>query len=142
MILVILPNLPGSKTNGATKRVGKSVMLMVNDRRLFADTFWFTLLHEAGHVVNGDFGISFEGEVGDAERAADEYASNKFIAPDLYGPFVAEYQGRFTEGAIRSFADRIDRDPGIVLGRLENDGYVGRRNCFQSLRRRYRVLAS
>jgi len=46
VVFVILPNLPGSKTNGATKRVGKSVLIMVNNRRLYADSFWFTLLHE------------------------------------------------------------------------------------------------
>lgn len=33
-------------------------MLMVNDRRLNSDTFWFTLFHEIGHIMNGDFGIS------------------------------------------------------------------------------------
>lgn len=33
-------------------------MLMVNDRRLNSDTFWFTLFHEIGHIMNEDFGIS------------------------------------------------------------------------------------
>lgn len=39
-------------------------MLMVNDRRLNADSFWFTLFHEIGHIINGDYGISFEKETG------------------------------------------------------------------------------
>ena len=39
-------------------------MLMVNDRRLYSDTFWFTLLHEIGHIINKDYGISFEKETG------------------------------------------------------------------------------
>ena len=30
----------------------------------------------------------------------------------------------FSENAIRRFAERIDRDPGIVLGRLQNDQIV------------------
>ena len=34
VILVILPNIPGSKINGATKKIGSNIMLMVNDRRL------------------------------------------------------------------------------------------------------------
>lgn len=58
VILVILPNISGSKINGATKKIGNNIMLMVNDRRLNSDTFWFTLFHEIGHIMNGDFGIS------------------------------------------------------------------------------------
>lgn len=60
VIFVILPNIAGSKTNGATKKIGENIMLMVNDRRLNADSFWFTLFHEIGHIINGDYGISFE----------------------------------------------------------------------------------
>lgn len=139
VVFVILPNLPGSKTSGATKRIGKSVMIMVNDRRLYADSFWFTLMHEIGHVMNGDFGISFEGETGEAESAADEYAENKLIDPASYESFIKESKGRFTIDRITAFAESIDRDPGIVLGRLENDGYVDHRNALQSLKKKYRV---
>ena len=62
---MILPNLSGSKINGATKKIGKNVMLMVSDRRLYSDTFWFTLFHEIGHIMNGDYGISFDKETGE-----------------------------------------------------------------------------
>ena len=36
VIFVILPNIAGSKTNGATKKIGENIMLMVNDRRVNA----------------------------------------------------------------------------------------------------------
>ena len=139
VVFVILPNLPGSKTSGATKKIGKSVMIMVNNRRLYADSFWFTLMHEIGHVMNGDFGISFEGEAGEAESMADEYAENKLIDPVSYESFIKESKGRFTIGNITAFAEDIDRDPGIILGRLENDGYVDHRNALQSLKIKYHV---
>ncbi|HAV90653.1 MAG TPA: addiction module antidote protein, HigA family [Eubacterium sp.] len=71
VIFIILPNLPGSNINGATKKVGENIMLMVNDRRLNADSFWFTLLHEIGHILNGDYGISFEKETGEEEILVD-----------------------------------------------------------------------
>ena len=29
--------------------------MMVNDRRFYSDTFWFTLFHEIGHIINGDY---------------------------------------------------------------------------------------
>jgi ATP-dependent exoDNAse (exonuclease V) alpha subunit len=142
VILIVLPNLPRSNTNGATKKIGKSVMIMVNDRRLYADTFWFTLLHEAGHVMNGDFGISLDGERDDKEKAADEFAENKLIAPMAYEHFLQECNGKFTASNIRSFAERIGRDPGIVLGRLENDGHVSHGGNLHSLKRKYRVATS
>lgn len=142
VVLVILPNLPGSRINGATKRVGKSVMMMVNDRRRFADSFWFTLLHEAGHVVAGDYGISFECESGAIEKDADEYARNRLVEPTLYEAFVREENGQFTVNAITEFAKTIGRDPGIVLGRLESDGYLEHANGMQSLRHRYRVTVA
>ena len=98
VILVILPNISGSKINGATKKIGNNIMLMVNDRRLNSDTFWFTLFHEIGHIINGD------------------------------------------AQTIRIFAEKIDRDPGIVLGRLLNDGKVDYNDwTLKDLRHKYKV---
>lgn len=139
VVFVILPNLSGSKTNGATKKVGSSIMLMVNDRRCYADSFWFTLLHEIGHVMNGDFGISFECETGEREDAADEYARDMLIDSSLYESFVK--RGRFTLPSVEGFARSINRDPGIVLGRLQNDGHIAHGDPrFASLKRRYKVV--
>ena len=138
VIFVILPNLPGSKINGATKKLEKNVMLMVNDRRLNSDTFWFTLFHEIGHIINGDYGISFEKETGEREKIADEYAAESLIDADKYEKFVKEKV--FNLATIKEFADQIDRDPGIVVGRLQNDGLVRYDDgTLQSLRHKYRV---
>ena len=122
VIFVILPNISGSKTNGATKKVGDNVMLMVNDRRLNADSFWFTLFHEIGHVINGDFGISFDKETGEQEELANKYAEDNLIPPERYQEFLTAKKWDLKD--IRMFADQIDRDPGIVLGRLQNDGLI------------------
>ncbi len=139
VVLVVLPNLSGSKISGATKRIGSSIMLMVNDRKLYADSFWFTLLHEAGHILSGDFGASFEENLAEAEDTADKFAEDMLIAPETYGRFV---EGRsFDVGSIKRFANEVERDPGIVLGRLQNDGYVRRSDPrFASLRYRYEVI--
>ena len=122
VIFIILPNISGSKTNGATKKIGENIMLMVNDRRLNSDSFWFTLFHEIGHIFNGDFGISFENESGTGEESANKFAQDKLIPPVPYSEFVRI--GKFNPEDICSFAKQIGRDPGIVLGRLQNDGLV------------------
>ena len=85
---VVLPNLPGSKINGATKKIKNNIVLMVNDRRMYSDTFWFTLFHEIGHINNGDLGITFEDALHHAEGETDTYAENKLIPPEAYTLFV------------------------------------------------------
>ncbi|OUN86221.1 HigA family addiction module antitoxin [[Collinsella] massiliensis] len=139
VIFVILPNLSGSKTNGATKRVNEHVMLMVNDRRLSADSFWFTLFHEIGHIMANDFGVSAEGDSGAKEEAADAYARDALIDPAAYADFVA--RNVFTPSAIRRFAREINRDPGIVVGRLQKDEHVSYRNsALNEMKKRYKVM--
>ncbi len=141
VIFVILPNLSGSKINGATKKLEKNVVLMVNDRRLNSDIFWFTLFHEIGHIIHSDYGISFEKEIGEKEEIADKFASDSLINPEAYEKFVAE--GVFTLESIQQFANLIDRDPGIVLGRLQNDGLVRYDDwTLKSLRHKYKVKAA
>ncbi len=138
VIFIILPNIPGSKTNGATKKVGHNIMLMVNDRRLNADSFWFTLFHEIGHIINGDYGISFEKETGEQEEAADKYAADSLIPPEKYQAFLKKEV--FDLQTITAFANQIERDPGIVLGRLQNDGIIGFDDwTMKSLRHKYKV---
>lgn len=140
VIFVILPNLPGSGINGATKKIGQNVMLMVNDRRLYSDTFWFTLFHEIGHIMNGDYGITFSDEQVWKEDAADRYAADKLIPPEKYKVFIQE--NHFDEDTIKKFAESIQRDPGIVLGRLQNDKIVSYANSTLSkaLRHQYKIV--
>ena len=116
VIFVILPNLPGSGINGATKKIGQN--------------------------INGDYGITFENEHAGQEDAADKYAEDKLIPPGEYEAFVR--MNEFSENAIRRFAERIDRDPGIVLGRLQNDQIVPFTNVALSkaLKHKYKVITS
>ena len=138
VIFVILPNIVGSKINGATKKIGDNIMLMVNDRRLYSDSFWFTLFHEIGHIINGDYGISFEKESGEQEHAADLFAEDSLIPRERYNDFVA--RERFGLKDIIRFGESINRDPGIVLGRLQNDGLVGFDDwTMKPIRHKYRV---
>ena len=138
VILIVMPNMKGSKINGATKKINDKIMLMVNDRRLYSDTFWFTLFHEIGHIMNGDFGMSLENS--DREKKADDYARNQLIPQDEYEEFVHKNPS-FDFDIIVDFAKKIDRDPGIVLGRLQNDGLIDYKDTrFKVLRKQYKVI--
>ena len=138
VVLVALPNLKNSGISGATKKVDGKVMIMVNDRRHFADTFWFTLFHEIGHVMNNDYGISCEG---DREDIANLFAQNKLIPQDEYEKFVYNKK-QFNEYDIRVFANSIDRDPGIVFGRLLIDKKIEHNDVFlaNKLRKKYNIV--
>ncbi|WP_417061124.1 HigA family addiction module antitoxin [Enorma massiliensis] len=141
VVFVVLPNLSGSKTNGATKRVNERVMLMVNDRRLAADSFWFTLFHEIGHIMANDFGVSAEGDSGTKEELADAYARDMLVDPKAYATFVE--RGVFTSSEVCSFAKAIERDPGIVVGRLQKDELVPYTDrALNKMKKRYRVVVS
>ena len=103
VVLVVLPNLKNSGINGATKKVDGKVMLMVNDRRHYADTFWFTLFHEIGHILNGDLGLSLKDE---AEDDADRYAQAALIPQEKYENFISQKR-IYDESTIREFAEEI-----------------------------------
>ena len=137
VMLVVLPNLKNSGINGATKKVGSNIMLMVNDRRHYADTFWFTMLHEAGHILKGDYGITVEG----SEEGADEFAKNKLIPPEAFELFI-EHNKIYNVYNIKEFADSINQDPGIVYGRLQKEGKIpfSETNMAYVLRHTYNVV--
>ena len=109
--LIVLPNLLGSKINGASKKIGNHVMLMVNDQNSNSDSFWFTLFHEIGHIINGDFGISFEKEEGKEEENANKFAEDKLIPSKEYDEFIKKR--KFTLNSLIEFSNEINRDPAI-----------------------------
>ena len=143
VILFTLPNLKGSGINGATKKVGNRLLLLVNDRRHYADTFWFTLFHEIGHILHGDYGITFVDNKDDAEDEADKYAREALIPQAAYADFVSANYEEYSEQAIREFAASINRDPGIVYGRLQIDGRIPytETRLAGKLRRKYELKA-
>ncbi len=118
----VLPNLPGSKLRGATKRMKRKVMLMVNNTMKTVDTFYFTLLHEIAHIKNKDWGASMEEDEGEAEEKANRYAEDMLIPPEKYREFFLKRC--YDRESIIEFASSIGRDPGIVVSRLQKDNVV------------------
>ena len=119
VILVLLPNIEGSKVNGATRKIGDKMMIMMNDRKNDSDSFWSTLFHEFGHLVNGDYGVSYNYDI---EDEADRFAEDMLIDKDKYTAFIKNSE--FTVENVKEFAKSISRDPGIVVGRLQKDNYI------------------
>jgi HTH-type transcriptional regulator/antitoxin HigA len=98
------------------------------------DAFWFTLLHELGHVKAGDgkkddpppVDIDLVGDAAqhsDAkdsrERTADYFASEFLVPKEELNDFIARTRPLYSKKKIVGFAHRIGVHPGIVVGRLQ-----------------------
>ncbi len=129
---VSLPHLQNSGVNGAIKWLNKEkVILAINDRRKYLDTFWFCLFHEIGHVLQEKITmliVSRDMDEMDEINKALEDDANRF-AQDILLPEKAYAKlinnNDFSEGHIREFAAGINIHPGIVVGRLQKENYIG-----------------
>lgn len=149
--LVLLPNLKNCGVNGAVKWLGKEkVVLALNDRRKYADTFWFALFHELGHVLqqrikvllvsekNKD-GLAVDEVIQKLEIEADLFSRNTLIPESEYKKFIEKNPTGFTVDAIRLFAESINILPGIVVGRLQQDHYLEYQTALNSLKIKYMI---
>lgn len=117
---VFLPHLEHTFLNGATFYDGSKIVLALTLRGADADKFWFSLFHELAHVINGHIGRT-TGTTEEEERAADAFARDTLIPPEAYAQLAV---GNKTRSSVMSFANEIGIAPGIVVGRLQKDGYL------------------
>ena len=94
-------------------------------RNKYADIFWFTLFHEIGHLldIKNELFVDFTSNCSNAEDEANNFAVEKLIPKSDYLRFVRN--GDFSRNAIVEFANRQGLLPGIVVGRLQHDHYLG-----------------
>lgn len=143
---VLLPHLKNSGVNGAVKWLGHDrVVLALNNRRCYADTFWFALFHEIKHVlqqklktifVSGSEDIDIANQ--DLEIEADAFARNYLIPADAYREWNPA--SSVTASQVKKFAEYIGIHPGIVVGRLQHDGII-LQNQLNGLKTQYKDIA-
>jgi len=152
--LVALPYLPDSGLSGAVKWINKDkVMLLINDRGKDTGKFWFTLLHELRHIMQGRVTavylsasttsntqiLSLGRNDVDEENDADRYAQETLIPAKEYQTFKNTHP--ITVASIRQFAKSIHRSPAIVHGRLQKDGLLRWTAFNKELREGYQFVA-
>lgn len=143
---VLLPYLKNSGINGAVKWINQDrVVLAMNDRRLNADTFWFSLFHEIKHVLQQKtktvFVSSSKQEIKamdeKLEEEADLFAQNTLIPIRDYRQFAPT---KYTSDAeIIAFAKKIGIHPGVVAGRLQHDHIIAPNRC-SALKQQYKII--
>lgn len=125
--LVFTPELPKTHACGATRWLrSDKALLMMTLRYKSDDHFWFTFFHEAGHILlHGKKDVYIEEDkmgTNRKEKEANDFASNFLIDPDEYAEFVD--QKKFSHASVRAFARQQGLAPGVVVGRLQHDGYI------------------
>jgi len=143
---VLLPALKNCGINGVVKWYDDKVVLALNDRFKYADTFWFSLFHEIKHVFqkkktkviincNGDFSELDQ----EFEDEADEYATDTLIPKDAYHSYF-DNKGRYiSKSDVQCFARYIGIHPGIVVGRLQHDKRISH-SSMVDMRQKYTII--
>jgi HTH-type transcriptional regulator/antitoxin HigA len=130
--VAFVPELPGTSVWGATRWLGPNrALIQLSLRYKTDDHLWFTFFHEAGHILlHGKRDLFLEddqGERGDKESEADSFAGDWLIPVSQYKVFCR--RGSFSCASASRFAFEVGVAPGIVVGRLQHDGYLSRANC-------------
>ena len=133
--IVFLPHMDGSFLHGATFIDGKKIVVGLTVRGKDADKFWFSLFHELGHIILGHVN-NIDGTTEDEEKAADQFAQEILISKVDFDAFVS--QNDFSRSSIRDFADKEGIQCGIVVGRLQKDGFL-KYSQFNDLKTKYEM---
>jgi HTH-type transcriptional regulator/antitoxin HigA len=125
--VVVESSLPGMSIDGASfHREGIGPVLAMTLRYDRLDNFWFTLLHELGHIAlhlakpsNDVFVDSIEDGQSDnqeAEAEADAFAKDGLVPRDTWLRSEARRLGN--ENSVVSLAKQLGIHPAIVAGRI------------------------
>ena len=135
--LVFLPHIGGSFLHGATFYDGNKIVVGLTVRGKDADKFWFSLFHELGHILLGHINQP-NGTTQDDEIAADNFAKETLIPTEIFDTFII--QNNFSNESIQAFADSNNILCGIVVGRLQKEGYIPY-NWYNDLKKKYTLTS-
>ena len=139
VVVVFVPELPGTHVWGATRWLGsEKALIQLSLRYKTDDHFWFTFFHEAGHVLlhgKRETFIEADESARDAkkEQEADAFARDTLIPAQSMKAFLRRRV--FACTAIRQFGYEIGIAPGVVVGRLQHDGLLPQNHCNELKRR-------
>ncbi len=125
--LAFVPELPRTRASGAARWLNNSKALIQLSLRYGSDDhLWFSFFHEAGHIfLHSKKAIFIEhGKIdrNALEQEADKFATDFLIPASRFRQFINSWNRR--KDTLINFASEIGISPGLVLGRLQHDGYL------------------
>ena len=139
----IVPELPKLGANGAARWLNnRKALIQMNIRGKWADVFWFSFFHEAGHLLRHRYqrrivvdGLDVDPDTAVMEAEADEFARDFLIPHGQWQDF--SNTGYFGSGEVYEFANSIGIAPFIVVGRLQKEKLVPY-NRLTGMKQRYK----
>ena len=136
---LVVEHLPQTRIDGLCLWLDENrpvVALSMRYDRL--DYFWFTVMHELGHIQKQDGrttaltpDVDLVGEKAamtnqkpEIEQAADRFASNHMIQESEMNNFIVRVKPLFSKIKIQGFALRQGVHPAIVIGQLQHKGAI------------------
>lgn len=124
IILVIEPQIIGMRLDGAAFLIDEHPVIGLTLRLDAVDNFWFTLMHEMGHVVlhyrtglaSGFFDDFEHLEIDEMEEEANRFAQNMLIPDAVWNKSPARIAK--TGDPVEQLAKQLGIAPAIIFGRL------------------------
>ena len=130
--VVLVRELPGCRVSGAARwMTPQKALIQLSLRYRSNDQLWFSFFHEAAHVLQDQKRSIFVDDspdrkpvkVGDElEKQANSLAANLLIPRRELQQFMDSSDR--TKVGVKAFATQIGIAPGIVVGRLQHEGYL------------------
>ena len=138
--IVFVPALSKLGIYGATRWFNHKYIMQLSLYGKSNDQLWFTIFHEACHIIKhprGQLFIEKEGnkQKNETENEADNFARDRLVPPEQLKQFLS-YTRKPTLYQIGQFAKSIGIAPGIVVGRLQHDKIL-HMSCGNQLKIRY-----
>ncbi len=127
--------IKGAPVSGATRWLSsEKALIQLSLRYKSEDQLWFTLGHEAAHILlHGKKDVFLDGQMNspvEKEREADRWASDWLIPPASWKNFIgSRFKGNISKMKIIEFAAQVGISPGIVVGRLQHEKYLPYTHC-------------
>lgn len=139
VFLGIIPAPTGCRASGATYFLSpRKAIMLLSFRHLSDDHFWFSLFHEAAHLILHKDRMLFLEGTGNyetlAEREANEYAEKLLIPAAIETEFRSLTTKNWRQ--IVRFARKAGVSPGIVVGQLQFHGII-KHNQLNKLKTRF-----
>lgn len=124
ILLIIEPQIAGMRVDGAAFLIDEHPVIGLTLRLDAVDNFWFTLMHEMGHVIlhyrtglaSGFFDDFEHLEVDEMEEEANRFAQNMLIPDALWSKSPARIAK--TAEPVERLAKQLGIAPAIIFGRL------------------------
>lgn len=129
VMLAILPQLPKLPVCGIARWLTPNKPLIsLTLRYKTNDHFWFSFFHESAHILNHskkevfvDTSTKNDNETDEEEKEADMWATSMLIPDKEFQLFA---KPNLDQNEILTFAKKMNVHPAIVVGRLQNQGFL------------------